>query len=177
MKEGALYRIICQECKRKETRSEYWGETGRNCFLRGGEHWKGWKNKEEDNALWKHVWERHEGKSEENMYEMKMERNFRKPLARQIREGVELEMSGANILMNSKSEWNHSRIPRIVIESGEDLKEDEESGMGRESTVGKKKEKERTEKERSKKGSVGKFEGRKRQAKESAVLSEEKVKL
>ena len=51
MKEGAFYRIICQECKRKETRSEYWGETGRNCFLRGGEHWKGWKNKEEDNAL------------------------------------------------------------------------------------------------------------------------------
>ena len=84
-------------------------------------------------------------------------------------------MSGANILMDSKSEWNNSCIPRIVIESREDLKEDEESGMGRESTVSKNKDKERKEKERSKKISVGTFEGRKRQAEEYAVLSEHPV--
>ena len=36
MKENALYKIVCKECKKKEIRSEYWGETGRNCFLRGG---------------------------------------------------------------------------------------------------------------------------------------------
>ena len=33
--------------------------------------------------------------------------------------------------MNSKSEWNHPRIPRIVIEAGENQVEDLESGLGR----------------------------------------------
>ena len=33
--------------------------------------------------------------------------------------------------MNSKSEWNNARIPRIVIETGEELVEDQESGLGR----------------------------------------------
>ena len=32
--------------------------------------------------------------------------------------------------MNSKSEWYHSRIPRIVIEAGEKQSEDLESGLG-----------------------------------------------
>ena len=35
MRENALYKITCQEFRRVEVRSEYWGETGRNCFLRG----------------------------------------------------------------------------------------------------------------------------------------------
>ena len=54
MRENALYRIACQECRKVEITSEYWGETGRNCYLRGGEHMTGLINKEEDNALWKH---------------------------------------------------------------------------------------------------------------------------
>ena len=33
--------------------------------------------------------------------------------------------------MNSKSEWNSSRIPRIVIEEEEKLKGDETSELGR----------------------------------------------
>ena len=61
---------------------------------------------------------------------MKMEMGFKKPLVRQIREGVEIEMS-KNELMNSKSEWNHSRIPRIVIQTGEKQSEDLESGLGK----------------------------------------------
>ena len=44
--------------------------------------------------------------------------------------------------MNSKAEWNNSRIPRIIIETGEKLTEDQESGIGRTST--KEKERERT---------------------------------
>ena len=60
---------------------------------------------------------------------MKLEKSFRKPLSRQIREGVELEMSKASIVMNSKAEWNHSKIPRIVIETGEKITGDKESGM------------------------------------------------
>ena len=58
---------------------------------------------------------------------MKIEKGFKKPLGRQIREGVEIESSRGE-LMNSKSEWHNSRIPRIVIETGEKLTEDQESG-------------------------------------------------
>ena len=39
-------------------------------------------------------------------------------------------------LMNSKSEWNNSGIPRIVIETGEKLEEDQESGLGRKNDTG-----------------------------------------
>ena len=60
---------------------------------------------------------------------MSMEESFKKPLARQIREGVEIEMSKATLL-NSMSEWNNSRIPRIVIEEGERQREDNDSGLG-----------------------------------------------
>ena len=80
MQENGLYNITCMECKKDDTKSEYWGETGRNCFLRGGEHWKGMDSKDEDNALWKHAWEIHEGKVNPDMYEMKLELTFRKPL-------------------------------------------------------------------------------------------------
>ena len=51
------------------------------------------------------------------MFTMSMEKGFEKPLARQIREGVEIEMSEM-VLMNSKSELNSAQIPRIIIEEG-----------------------------------------------------------
>ena len=60
--------------------------------------------------MWKHIWDSHEGKVGGEIFSMKMEMGFRKPLARQIREGVEIETS-IGIIMTSKSEWNHSRIP------------------------------------------------------------------
>ena len=62
---------------------------------------------------------------------MKLERSFKKPLERQVREGVELEMCTADIVMNSKAEWNGSRIPRIIIEEREKQTGDKNSGMSR----------------------------------------------
>ena len=41
-----------------------------------------------------------------------------------------MELSKAGTIMNSKSEWNNSKIPRIVIESGEKLTPDVKSSMG-----------------------------------------------
>ena len=78
----------------------------------------------------KHTWAQHKGEVNLEMFEMKLEGSFKKPLSRQIREGVELEMSGAAMILNSKSEWNHSKIPRIVVETGDELKNDKESGLG-----------------------------------------------
>ena len=71
---------------------------------------------------------------------MKMEvvEGHRTPITRQVQEGVQLEMNKADIIMNSKSELNSARLPRIVIEVGDDQEEDKESGMTR--AVGKGKE-------------------------------------
>ena len=65
------------------------------------------------------------------MFEMNLEKSFKKPLERQVREGVQLEMCTADIVMNSKAEWNGSRIPRIIIEEREKQTEDKESGMSK----------------------------------------------
>ena len=54
---------------------------------------------------------------------MRMEKGLKKPLARQIREVVEIEMC-RETLMNSNCLWNSARILHIVIEEGE-------SGLGR----------------------------------------------
>ena len=86
--------------------------------------------------------------------------SFRKPLQRQIREGVELEMSDAKHILNSKAEWNHSRIPRIVIETGEELAGDKENGLERAGQRVRVKEKEN---ENERKTTVKRFCAEKRQ--------------
>ena len=63
---------------------------------------------------------------------MKVLRSHRAPLSRQIQEGVEIENSTAKIVMNSKGEWNGSRIPRVVVEVGEKLHEEENNDNKRE---------------------------------------------
>ena len=45
MKESILYRITCDDCKGKGRKVEYWGETGRDGYVRGGEHIQGCEDK------------------------------------------------------------------------------------------------------------------------------------
>ena len=152
MKEGVLYLIKYEECKTRGKEIEYWGETGRDCFARGGEHLKGCREEKEDNALWKHITGEHRGEEKgDEIFSMRVEKSFKKPLARQIREGVEIEMSQATLL-NSKSEWNNSRIPRIIVEEGEQQVEDRESGLGNQVEKEKQNRKIEKQKERSVRG-------------------------
>ena len=62
----------------------------------------------------------HGGQLGEGDLTMSVIERHRSPLARQIHEGVELETNGADFILNSKSERNYSRIPRIVIEEGDE---------------------------------------------------------
>ena len=117
--------------------------------------------------MWKHVWDKHNGEGEEKMFEMRMEMGFKKPLARQIREGVEIEMCEKQ-LMNSKSEWNNSRIPRIIIEEGEKQREDESTGLGR---------KDNEDREQHKKREIEKIKLGKRQLQENEEENNKKRKV
>ena len=113
------------------------GGDGDGWIRKRGEHLKGCSEQSDENALWKHLEGAHRGENKGNeIFSMKVERGFRKALARQISEGVAIEMSEGELL-NSKSEWNNSRIPRIIIEEGERQTEDTESGLGGMSERGK----------------------------------------
>ena len=82
MKESVLYSIRCDECKKRDKTVEYWGETGRDCYSRGGEHLKGCRESKEDNPMWKHLWETHGGEKGEEIFTMKMEKGFKKSRTR-----------------------------------------------------------------------------------------------
>ena len=62
-------------------------------------------------------------------FKMKLLHKHRSALQRQIREALEIEGSGAEIILNKRNEWNGSRIPRIRIEVADRLEgELEEQG-------------------------------------------------
>ena len=150
--EGVVYRIKCLKCEGDGTLSEYWGETARTAFERGEEHVRGMENREEKNCLWKHSQMHHQGKLQKGDLELKVVERHRTPLSRQVHEGVEIELNGAEIILNSKAEWNQSRLPRIVIETGDRLIEDEESGLGGREIEGRKKKLEMVKKKVEKRG-------------------------
>ena len=117
--------ITCRECQLAQVRADYTGETSRTAYLRGKEHIEGLNNKNPENALWKHCVQHHGEQTVE--FSMKVLRSHRSPLTRQIQESVEISNSQAKVIMNSKGEWNGSKIPRIVIEVGKDIQEEEEN--------------------------------------------------
>ena len=110
-----MYSIACKKCKEGGVLAEYWGETARTAFERGEEHLEGMRNQDESNGLWKHSQIHHGGKLRREELEMKVVETHRSPLSRQIHEGVEIETNSAEIVMNSKAEWNQSRLPKIIL--------------------------------------------------------------
>ena len=126
-KEGSVYSITCQECKSRGILASYWGEASRSGYLRGLDHQSLLKRKDDSSPLWKHSAEHHNGR-EDVVYSMKVERSYAEsPLNRQIDESTSIARSRAQIPMNSRSEWNSQRIPRIVLQvQGKDQLEDDE---------------------------------------------------
>ena len=105
-KNGAGYRISCQECSQDGLVANYEGETGSNAYSRGLEHQNGLKHEEESIPLWKHCTIQHRLC------------DFKDPLVRQNYEGVRVKRSKADIVMNSKSEFHHTSIVRVVAIRG-----------------------------------------------------------
>ena len=128
--EGVVYRIKCQECAGRGVSTEYLGETSRTGFLRGGEHLDDLRCRRNKSPLWKHCMDQHEGK--EVGFSMEILRRHKSPLTRQIHESVAIENSSARFLMNSKSEYNGSKIPRLVVEVGDQVDTEDWQGQDRE---------------------------------------------
>ena len=61
---------------------------------------------------------------------MTIVRRYKTLLYRQVGESVKINYNKSDIIMNSKGEFNGSKLPRIVIEIGEDVEtEDYRNGM------------------------------------------------
>ena len=108
------YRWTCNTCKEKDQIKVYEGETSRSGRLRGIEHVRALKNKQEDSVLYKHQIVEHGGN--EAKFQMEITGLFSDALSRQADEAVRISSRKNKELMNSKTEFNHPPIARVVIE-------------------------------------------------------------
>lgn len=103
--EGAVYRGECITCKEDERQCVYIGETGRSTYVRGKQHMTAMKNPNRQtsssNAFAKHMIKHHNG-SPRTKFRVDVVATFKKPLERQVREGIEIIRAEADELMNSK---------------------------------------------------------------------------
>ena len=106
------YRIICKLCESRNITVTYEGESCRNMNIRGNEHMKQLKNKDKNSVLYKHIQSVHA--HEENIVKFQMIKtgSFRKPLSRQIDEGLRIKNADKKNLMNSKAEFHGPSIVR-----------------------------------------------------------------
>lgn len=107
---GVTYKISCNG----DCRYEYTGQTGQNGYTRGDKHQKEYQQKLEKSALWKHCVNVHNGECQTFQMEI-VDRVRNDPTKRQILEAVRMQRIPDNLQMNSKSEWNTTKIPRIQI--------------------------------------------------------------
>ena len=115
-KNGVGYEIICKDCEEDNLRALYQGETGRNGYSRGKEHSMGLKNKATENPLWKHCQVQHNG--QEVSFVMRITGQHRTCLELQVNEAVRITGMGADIILNSKTEWPQAPMVRVVPTTG-----------------------------------------------------------
>ena len=108
------YQWICNTCKERKVTKVYEGETSRSARLRGLEHLASYKQKHDDSVLYKHKQLEHADEDVE--YSMEITGVFKDALTRQADEAVRIFSRKNDELLNSKSEFNHPPIARIVVE-------------------------------------------------------------
>ena len=92
---------------------------------RGKEYKDGLVRELEKAPLWRHARVFHSGQKQIAWYKMKVKKVHRTPLVRQVAEGAEIASCKADVEMNSKGEWNGSKLPRMVIEREDKVKLDD----------------------------------------------------
>ena len=109
------YRWVCLKCKEQEKIKVYEVETGRSARIRGLEHVKELQHKKKNSVLYKHIQAEH--KNETIKFKMEITKCFKDALTRQANEAVRISNRSGSQLLNSKSEFNHPPMARVVVES------------------------------------------------------------
>ena len=96
--------------------SVYVGESSRTIFERSREHWNDWRSRSDKSHILKHQDDAHEG-NQEPRFMMRTVRFYRSALSRQVGEAVRIMLrGGAGSILNSKSEFDRCKIPRLILE-------------------------------------------------------------
>ena len=108
------YRWLCVTCQERNIIKIYDGETGRSARLRGGEHLKDLEKRREKSVLYKHKMSDHP--AENVKFKMEITKKFKDALTRQANEAVRIYSRPGHQTLNSKSEFNHPPLNRVVVE-------------------------------------------------------------
>ena len=108
------YRWRCLKCQENEKVKIYEGESGRSARIRGGEHLRDLEKKKLNSVLYKHVKNDHD--NQEVKFEMEITQKFKDALSRQANEAVRIYSRPDHELLNSKAEFNHPPLARVVVE-------------------------------------------------------------
>ena len=111
--EGITYEIECLgDCEEKNL---YKGETADNGYNRGKKHRNDLQRRDIKNSpLWRHCRDIHNSRAQE--FKMSVTGTFRNDaMLRQITEAVQIENVNPEKLMNTRAEWNMTRVPRVTI--------------------------------------------------------------
>ena len=127
-----MYENVCAACNpgagkkgeleqvKNDTPTLYVGETSRTVYERSKEHWGAWRSGKEDSHIKKHQENNHGGGGSPK-FMMRVVGYYKSALSRQIGEAVRIRRrGGAGMVLNSKSEFNRCRIPRLIIEEVDD---------------------------------------------------------
>ena len=116
-KEGVIYKGQCLICDKEGKNSTYIGESSRSGYFRGRQHLKaiGDPKKHPNNAFAKHLVEYHQRSRITRKFKMNIIDSYKRPLQRQLREGIEIYKNDADIKMNSKLDHHQPAINRVVF--------------------------------------------------------------
>ena len=127
-RENVCYEICCDRCKLDKIDAHYYGESARTGYLRGREHLRGQAGRQDENPMWKHDQVHHQGVQGSLQHENPADPQG---VTRQIQEATKIECTTAQVILNSRSEYNGQKVPRVMVEVGGkvDIKEYRGSGV------------------------------------------------
>ena len=110
------YKLECDTCLDIGQIRIYEEESSRSARIRGAEHLADLEKQRPKSVLLKDKLNEH--KEEEMRIRMEITRKFKDPLTRQANEAVRINSRSKNPgeLLNSKSEFNHPPLARVVVE-------------------------------------------------------------
>ena len=113
---GGVYTGECKLCRENNKVTQYFGETGSGGYRRSKRHEQEIESRDQSNGFAKHLEIFHqEHVKNSEVFEMRVERTFKKNLDRQCYEGSMISNNRSDILMNSRNEFHGPAVPRVQI--------------------------------------------------------------
>ena len=125
-KQNIVYETWCSDCLKKEEGGgeekrvfKYIGETAKSAFEIGLNHLTDRKSLDLGSHMLKHAVACHQGEDPQKVeFHMRVLAYHKSAFERQIDEAVKIQTNRHHHILNSKSEYNRSSIPRLGVKMG-----------------------------------------------------------